>query len=466
VLRDVVMDQWHLDGIICTDAGALTNMVKLHHAYATLPEAAAAAIHAGINQFLDDYQQPVRDALDQKLITEADIDRNLAGVYRVMLHLGMLDPAESSPYSRIGALDQAHGDPWNSEAPRKLARRVTDESIVLLKNENETLPLNIQKVKSIAVIGRWADTVALDWYSGTPPFVVTPVEAIRRKAAGASVIFNDGKDEISAATLAAHSQIAIVIVGNHPTCNAGWNQCASPSEGKEAIDRKSLTLPDESLVKAVLAANPHTVVVLQTNFPYTTTWTQQHAPAILEITHNSEEQGDALADVLFGDYNPAGRLTQTWPASLEQLPPMMDYDLRHGRTYLYSKQAPLYPFGFGLSYTSFAYSNLAVAQRGKTINVQVTVANTGHRDGDEVVQLYISHENSTVSRPIEELKAFRRITLRGGEKQTLTFDIPVANLAYWDDNAHRFTVEQDRIEVRAGASSTDIRLHQSLSVQP
>ena len=466
VLRDVVMDQWHLDGIICTDAGALTNMVKLHHAYATLPEAAAAAIHAGINQFLDDYQQPVRDALDQKLITEADIDRNLAGVYRVMLHLGMLDPAESSPYSRIGALDQAHGDPWNSEAPRKLARRVTDESIVLLKNENETLPLNIQKVKSIAVIGRWADTVALDWYSGTPPFVVTPVEAIRRKAAGASVIFNDGKDEISAATLAAHSQIAIVIVGNHPTCNAGWNQCASPSEGKEAIDRKSLTLPDESLVKAVLAANPHTVVVLQTNFPYTTTWTQQHAPAILEITHNSEEQGEALADVLFGDYNPAGRLTQTWPASLEQLPPMMDYDLRHGRTYLYSKQAPLYPFGFGLSYTSFAYSNLAVAQRGKTINVQVTVANTGHRDGDEVVQLYISHENSTVSRPIEELKAFRRITLRGGEKQTLTFDIPVANLAYWDDNAHRFTVERDHIEVRAGASSTDIRLHQSLSVQP
>ncbi len=466
VLRDVVMDQWHLDGIICTDAGALTNMVKLHHAYATLPEAAAAAIHAGINQFLDDYQQPVRDALDQKLITEADIDRNLAGVYRVMLHLGMLDPAESSSYSRIGALDQAHGDPWNSDAPRKLARRVTDESIVLLKNENETLPLNIQKVKSIAVIGRWADTVALDWYSGTPPFVVTPVEAIRRKAAGASVIFNDGKDEISAATLAAHSQIAIVIVGNHPTCNAGWNQCASPSEGKEAIDRKSLTLPDESLVKAVLAANPHTVVVLQTNFPYTTTWTQQHAPAILEITHNSEEQGDALADVLFGDYNPAGRLTQTWPASLEQLPPMMDYDLRHGRTYLYSKQAPLYPFGFGLSYTSFAYSNLAVAQRGKTINVQVTVANTGHRDGDEVVQLYISHGNSTVSRPIEELKAFRRITLRGGEKQTLTFDIPVANLAYWDDNAHRFTVEQDRIEVRAGASSTDIRLHQSLSVQP
>jgi beta-glucosidase len=466
VLREVVRGQWHLDGILCTDAGALTNMVKLHHSFATLPEAAAAAIHAGINQFLDDYQPPVRAALEQKLITEADLDHNLRGVYRVMLHLGLLNPAEDSPYARIGELNQAQGDPWNGEAPRKLARHVTDESIVLLKNEGEVLPLNAAQVKSIAVIGPWANAVALDWYSGTPPFAVTPVEGIQRRVTGASVVFNDGKDEAAAAVLAAHSQVAIVIVGNHPTCNEGWNQCALPSEGKEAIDRKSLTLPEESLVKAVLAANPRTVVVLQTNFPYTTTWTQQHAPAILEMTHNSEAQGDALADVLFGDYNPAGRLTQTWPASLEQLPPMMDYDLRHGRTYLYSKQEPLYPFGFGLSYTSFAYSDLAVAEQGKSVHVQLTVANTGHRDGDEVVQLYVSHQNSTISRPDEELKAFRRVPLHAGERQILTFDIPIASLAYWDDDAHRFIVERDRIDVRAGASSTDIRLHQALSVQP
>jgi beta-glucosidase len=466
VLREVVMGEWHLDGIICTDAGALTNMVKLHHAYATLPEAAAAAIHAGINQFLDDYQQPVRGALEQKLITEADIDRNLRGVYRVMWHLGFLDPAENSPYSRIGVVDQAHGDPWNDDAPRKLARRVTDESIVLLKDEKETLPLNAAQIKSIAVIGPWANTVALDWYSGTPPSAVTPFEGVQRRAAGASVVFDEGKDEVAAAALAARSEVAIVIVGNHPTCNAGWNQCALPSEGKEAIDRRSLTLSDESLVKAVLTANPRTIVVLQTSFPFMTTWTQQHAPAILEMTHNSEEQGNALADVLFGDYNPAGRLTQTWPASLEQLPPMMDYDLHHGRTYLYSKEEPLYPFGFGLSYTSFAYSSLVVAQKEGSIQVQLTVENTGHRDGDEVVQLYVSHKNSIVSRPREELKAFRRVSLRAGEKQTLLFEIPVANLAYWNDTAHRFTVERDRIEVRAGASSSDIRLRKALSVQP
>jgi beta-glucosidase len=144
----------------------------------------------------------------------------------------------------------------------------------------------------------------------------------------------------------------------------------------------------------------------------------------------------------------------------------MDYDLHHGRTYLYSKEEPLYPFGFGLSYTNFAYSNLVVAQKEGSIQVQLTVANTGHRDGDEVVQLYVAHENSTVSRPREELKAFRRVSLHAGEKQALTFEIPVANLAYWDDSAHRFTVERDRVEVRAGSSSTDIRLRKALSVQP
>jgi beta-glucosidase len=440
--------------------------VKQHHAYATMPEAAAAAIHAGINQFLDDYQQPVRDALAQKLLTEAQIDRNLRGVYRVMGRLGLLDPAEDSPYARIGVLDQAQGDPWDAAAPRALARRATDESIVLLKNEHEALPLDATQVKSIAVIGPWADTVALDWYSGTPPGAVSPFEGIRLRAAAAAVSFNDGKDHAAAAALAAKAQVAVVIVGNHPTCDAGWNQCADPGQGKEAIDRKSLTLADESLVETVLAANPRTVVVLQTSFPYTTVWTEQHAAAILEMTHNSEEQGSALADVLFGDYNPGGRLTQTWPASLEQLPPMMDYDLRHGRTYLYSKDTPLYPFGFGLSYSSFVYSDLAVAQRGKSISVKLTLTNAGKRDGDEVVQIYAAHEKSVVARPLEELKRFERVSLRAGEKRTIIFDIPLNKLAYWDEATHSFVVERDRVEFRVGASSTDIRLRDALMVRP
>lgn len=475
VLRDVVMKVWGFDGIICTDAGALTNMVKSQHLYKTMPEAAAVAIHAGINQFLDDYKKPVRDALEQKLITTEDLDRNLRGVFRVMLRLGMLDPVGSVPYARIGIDENPKGmpagiDPWWWEQPKALARRVTDESIVLLKNDRSVLPLNAGKVKSIAVIGPLADRVALDWYSGTPPFAVTPLAGIKARAgAGVSVTYSDGRDAVQAAAMAAKAEIAVVIIGNHPTCDAGWNKCPVASDGKEAMDRKSLTLEQESLAKAVYAANPNTVVVLQASFPYTTNWTQQNIPAILAMTHNSEEQGDGLADVLFGDYNPAGRLTQTWVASMDQLPPMMDYDLRHGRTYLYLRDKPLYAFGFGLSFTKFAYSNLkssaSAIKMGEEASVSVDVKNIGGRDGDEVVQMYCAYPGSAVPRPFEELKGFARVSLKAGEQKTVRLRLPAKSLSYWNNKSAVFALEQGKVEIRIGSSSDDIKLRQTIAVQ-
>lgn len=468
VLRDVVMKEWGFDGIICTDAGALTNMVKQHHVFATLPEAAAAAIHAGINQFLDDYKQPVKDAFEKKLIAEADIDANLRGVFRVMLKLGMLDPRAQVAYSHIGVDDaaMAKGDPWWWPERKALARQVTDESIVLLKNEGKLLPLDATKVKSIAVIGPLADKVALDWYSGTPPFTVTPLVGIKARAgAGVEVSSATGTDLAEAAALAKKADVAVVIIGNHPTCDAGWNKCPVPSDGKEAVDRKSMTLEQEEIAKAVLAANPHTIVVLQTSFPFTTNWTQEHVSAILEMTHNSEEQGDGLADVLFGDYNPAGRLTQTWVASMDDLPPMMDYNIRHGRTYLYAKKKPLYAFGYGLSYTTFSYSDLrvdgaALKRDGKTL-VNVTVKNTGAVPGDEVVQLYVSHRGSKIERAVLELKGFERIALKAGESKVVSLPLTADALAYWDEAAHKFTVERDSdvVEVKIGGSSDRIAQH-------
>jgi len=473
VLRDVVMKDWGFDGIICTDAGALTNMVKQHHVFATMPEAAAAAIHAGINQFLDDYKQPVRDALEKKLITEADLDANLRGVFRVMLKLGMLDPMSQVAYSHIGVDDAAiaKGDPWWWPERKALARKVTDESIVLLKNEGKMLPLDAGKVRSIAVIGPLADKVALDWYSGTPPFAVTPLAGIKARAgAGVDVSYATGSDLAEAAALAKKADVAVVIIGNHPTCDAGWNKCPVASDGKEAIDRKSLTLEQEEIAKAVLAANPKTIVVLQANFPFTTTWTQEHVPAVLEMTHNSEEQGDGLVDVLFGDYNPAGRLTQTWVASMDDLPPMMDYDIRHGRTYMYAKKKPLYAFGYGLSYTNFVYSDLrvdgdALKRDGKTV-VKVTVKNTGAVAGDEVVQLYVSHRGSKVERPAEELKGFERVALKAGESKMVSLPLSADALSYWDDAEHKFTVEHagDVVEVKVGGSSDKIALHTEIAM--
>ena len=471
VLRDVVMKEWGFDGILCTDAGALGNMVKAHHTYATMPEAAAAAIHAGINQFLENATKPVQDALAQGLITEADIDKNLRGVFRVMIRLGMLDPHGSEPYAHIGFDAPVAGasleDPWWWKKNKALARKVTDESIVLLKNEGGLLPLKPGDVKRIAVIGPLADKVALDWYAGTPPFTVTPLAGIRARAGkAAEVTYSDGADYGAAAEVARKADVAVVVIGNHPTCDAGWAKCPLPSDGKEAIDRKTLTLEQEQLAKAVLAANPKTIVVLQASFPFTTTWTQEQVPAILEMTHNSEEQGDGLADVLFGDYNPAGRLSQTWVASMDQLPPMMDYNIRHGRTYMYLGGRPLYAFGYGLSYTTFAYSNLRVSSghlaKNVTVTVSVDVKNTGARDGDEVVQMYVAHVGSAVARSQQELKGFRRAMVRAGETKTVTMPLKASALAYWDGKG--FAVEKDKVEIRVGGSSDAIALRTQIKV--
>jgi beta-glucosidase len=470
VLRKVVMKRWHFNGIICTDAGAMSNMVTHFRYYKTMPQAAAGSILAGINQFLDRYQKPVEQALKQHLITEEDIDRNLAGVYRVMIHLGMLDPTSMTPYALIGIthVDPAKGDPWWWPSHIALARKVTEESIVLLKDQDHALPLDAAKLHSIAVIGPWANTVNLDWYSGTPPFAITPVEGIQ-KFVGPSikVTYNDGSNLAAAASLAKNSGVAIVIIGNNPTCNAGWGVCKLPSDGKEAFDRTSMTLPGEAIAKAVYAANPHTIVVVQTSFPYTINWTQAHIPGILEMANNSEEQGTALANVLFGKYDPAGRLTQTWERSMSQLPPLMDYNIRDGFTYMYFRHKPLYPFGFGLSYTTFKYSGLrlsshTMAAKGK-ITVSVNVTNTGKRDGDEVVQMYVKHLDSKVSRPIEELEGFDRVNIPAGQTRTVTLPLTAKALAYWSKTGWR--VERDHVQIRIGASSADIRQKAEISVE-
>ena len=470
VLRDVVMKVWGEDGIICTDGGALTALVKDHKAYKTMPEAVAATVHAGINQYLDEYKPAMEEALKQGLINEAELDRNLRGVFRVMIKLGMLDSTEMVPQARIGSDDGAGKvlakDPWWSPEAKALARRVTDESIVLLKNDAvvsgaKLLPLDAKRVKSIAVVGPYANEVFLDWYSGTPPFAVTPLEGIRTRAGeGVKVMYAKGDDLGAVSALAKSVDAVIVVIGNNPTCGAGWNVCPTASDGKEAIDRKSMVLEQESIAKAALAVNPRTVVVLQASFPFTTTWTEEHVPAVVEMVHNSEEQGDGLADVLFGDYDPAGRLTQTWVRDEADLPPMMDYNIRDGRTYMYAKAKPLYAFGFGLSYTSFAYSHLRVSapvlKDGETAMVSVEVKNTGARAGDEVVQMYVSHEGSGVERPMEELKGFARVSLRAGETKTVTLPLAAKALAYWDEKAKAFVVEKDRVEIKVGGSSDDL----------
>ena len=469
VMQKLTREQWGQDGIICTDAGAMKNLVTAHKYYPDFETAAAESVKAGIGQFLDDYRDAVRVALKKGLLTEADIDRALRGNFRVMIRLGLLDPPARVPYASIG---KETTDPWLTDKHKALALLATQKSIVLLKNSAKTLPLDRKSLKSIAVIGPRANEVLLDWYSGTPPYAVSPLEGIK-SAVGEAVKVSHaaGNDRDAAVRIARESDVAIVCVGNHP--NGGfdnqWAKVSVPSEGREAVDRQSITLEQEELIKAVFQANPKTIVVLKSSFPYAINWTQENVPAILHMALNSQEEGRALAGVIFGDYNPAGRLVQTWPRDLQQLPPMMDYDIRRGRTYMYFRDTPLYPFGYGLSYTTFAYRELRTSSptlsTTGSIDVSVAVKNTGQRAGDEVVQLYVKHLKSSVARPLKELKAFARVQLAPQEEKIVKLSLPASRLAYWNADSDRWVVEKNEIEITVGGSSTDAKLRKTIRVQ-
>jgi beta-glucosidase len=469
MLKNITIKEWGQNGIICTDGGAYRLLLSDHKYYTDANQAAAACIKAGINQFLDQPAQGVYGAMANGLLKETEIDEVLRGVYRVMIKLGMLDPDEMNPYKKIGTANEE--DPWTKEDSKQLALKTTRESIVLLKNDpsRKLLPIDKLKIKTIAVIGPRANEVLLDWYSGTPPYMVSPLDGIKNKAGkNVEILYCKTDYNDSAALLAKKADIAIVIVGNHPTCDAGWAQCPVPSDGKEAMDRRSIELEQEDLIKVVYKANPNTVVVLISSFPYAINWTQQHVPAIVHMANNSEELGNGLADVLFGDYNPAGRLTQTWVKSISDLPPILDYNIRDGRTYMYFKGEPLYPFGYGLSYSDFTYSNLRFSEKDLKkdgqIMVKVDIKNNSAMDGEEVVQLYAKHLNSKVDRPLKELKAFRRVEIKAGHTMTVEIPLQAASLAYWDTGQQKFIVEDDKVEIQAGASSTDIRIKKMINV--
>jgi beta-glucosidase len=469
IMREIVEKEWGFDGMVCTDSGSLRNLTREFHYYPDDTEAVAGCVKAGINVFLDPYATPLKAALEKKLITEADIERNIKGNLRMRMRLGEFDPPEMVPYNKIAGTEE----PWYGEKNKALALKATQESVVLLKNPDKLLPLDKKTLKSIAVIGPSANTVFLDWYAGNLPYAVTPLEGIRAKV-GTGVRVRYAPDNAinnAAQNIAAESDVAIVFIGNNPTCNAPFGKGCPPSEGKEAVDRKAIELEKDQLqlVQRVRQANPKTIVVLVSSFPYAMAAVQQTAPAILHMSHSSQEQGSALADVLFGDYNPGGRLSVTWPKSLDDVPPMMDYDIRKGRTYMYAKAEPQYPFGFGLSYTTFEYSNLRTS--GETVKasgevtVKVDVKNTGSRAGDEVAQLYVSYPGSAVARPIRQLRGFERISLKPNETRTVEMKLKGAELSYWDAAKHAFVVEPGKVEVQVGASSADIKLKKTLAVQ-
>ena len=487
LLKSMVIGDWGFQGFFATDGQAPTNLVTGQHYFTSLDQSVGAIVTGGTGILLQNATATsVQHDVQAGTLTGNDIDAALRPVLRVRFRLGELDPPEMVPYSQI----QGTETPWNTPETSARVLDVTHRTLVLLKNAGNTLPLDRSTIGSVAVIGPRADSVLRDWYGGNPPYAVTPRQGITDKL-GPDVTINYALDDSAgeASAAAAASDVALVFVGNHPTCGANpfppWGTCPSQYEGREQVDRIHITLEPSQLelVQNVMAANPRTVVVLVSSFPIGIDWINDNVPAILHVTNSSQELGNAIADALFGDYNPGGRTTTTWYHSEDDIPTALtDYDIKEGTTYWYYAGSPLYPFGYGLSYSTFAYSNLtisapsvsptAAAGSCAAVQVGVDVTNTSAVAGDEVVQLYVAYPNSTLSadqgpRPRQQLRGFKRVNIAAGATGHVTFTIGASDLVYYDSASAGFTVESGApVELQIGASSADIRLRGMLGVVP
>lgn len=474
LLDDILRGQWGFRGVLVPDSGAVDMLVLATHTYKTLAEAAAKTVLVGTDLDNGAYAKVLPQAVRDGYLTEADLNHALSRVLTARFRLGEFDPPSRVPYSKIPASD------IDSPAHRELALRMARESIVLLANPNDLLPIDAAKVKTIAVIGPFADYAQTGPnYTGLYSKFVKPLDGIKRavgqdvqvlNARGSGIVETDHPKQSLAEAVAAARQadVAILFVGTNQTTE------------REGIDRNSMGLPavQLQLVRAVTAVNPKTVIVLLNGGPITLPLSlagvsalsgqSLGAPAVLDMFWDGEEGGAAIADVLFGKYNPAGRLPYTVYASELQLPPRTEYDITRGFTYMYLRGKPEYAFGHGLSYTMFAYSRLTLSHdhipAGGTVTVKVDIKNTGKRAGDEVAQLYIHGPGVGKWQPEEQLEGFERIHLDSGATKTVTFTLPVEQLAAWDMSTHRFEVKTGTYDIMVGSASDDIRQKSELRV--
>ena len=464
-IKEILYDEWGMKGTIVDDAGALPFMYmpQMHGYAADINEAIKMALEAGLTRFIDSRFDQVKAAYDAGYISDEVLDERTKSNLRTMLRLGLMDAGCPYDAQVFGSEEDL---PWEREEFKAKARLVTQKSIVLLKNEGALLPLDTTRVRKIAVFGNRAEKVLKDWYGALPAYRVSPLEGIQSyvDGSGVEVRFQRWDSDGSAQELARWADVCIVCVGNHPATSPDWDgqSVQSPwaygtvaGDGREALDRRSLQLETEDLVKVVWQANHNTVVTLISSFPYAINWTAANVPAIVHLTQCSQELGNALADVLFGEYNPAGRTTQTWVADILDLPNMLDYDIRHGRTYMYSKAKPVFPFGHGLSYTSFKYSRLKVRREDDRVVFSFDLKNTGSRDGEEVVQLYARFKGDDASK---RLRGFERIAVGAGQTVRAEIAVPLEDLRLWDSGSHQWALPKGRARILVGASSEDIRL--------
>ncbi len=477
LLRDVLRKEFGFKGYTVSDYFAIWELgyrpdTHGHFVAADKKESCKLAVEAGVNIELPDpdcYLELV-GLVKKRVLKESQLDELVAPMLLWKFKLGLFE----DPYVDPAEAERIVG----SEHHRNLARQSAREAITLLKNESGLAPLDLSKYKTIAVIGPNADRTLLGGYSGVPKHEVTVLEGIKERVGSrAKVLYSEGckitiggnwnqdavvpsdpdqdrKQIAEAVEVARQADVIILAIGgNEQTSREAWGL-------NHMGDRASLDLigRQEELVKAMLATGKPVIAVLYNGRPLSINYLVHNVPVIFECWYLGQENGHAIADVLFGDVNPSGKLPITFPRSVGHLPVFYNYKPSARRGYLFDDVSPLFAFGYGLSYTTFAIENARLEKKTIRTNgstrVLAEVSNTGKREGTEVVQMYIRDVVSSVTRPVKELKGFQKITLRPGENKTVSFDITPDLLAFYDENM-KYLVEPGEFHIMVGNSSRD-----------
>ncbi len=476
LLDKVLRQEWGFNGYVTSDGGGLQMLVETHGVAADFAEAARKSLAAGVDYDLSDGAvfRTLLEQVKQGKVPEAEVDRAAGRVLAAKFRLGLFE----NPYVDPDYAQRI----TNSPEHQKLALKAAQEAIVLLKNEGNLLPLDLKKMKTVAVIGPNAADVHLGGYSRDPGRGVSILDGVRNRVGPeVKVLFAEGckitkgkqgwagwyendtqaadahaqQDSIrAAAETARKADVAILVAGETESTNReAW---AENHRG----DRDSLDLlgAQEELTRAVIETGTPTVLILLNGRPLSINFAAEHVPAILEGWYLGQEGGTAAAQVVFGDVNPGGKLPITFPRSVGQLPDFYNHKPSRNRGYIFTTREPLFPFGYGLSYTKFKFDNLrlepASIKPGESATLHVDVMNIGDREGDEVPQLYIHQRVSSVTRPVMELRGFRRVHLKAGEKITVEFKLTPDALALLDLSMHRI-VEPGTFDVLVGPSSAE-----------
>jgi beta-glucosidase len=443
LLEKVLRQEWGFEGFVLSDLGAIRRLYDVHHVAASPKDAACMAVRSGVDmQFYDFdhavFQKALVDCVHEGTLSQADLNGAVRSVLRVKFSLGLFD----HPLVDTALSAKVVRSPEHLGISLESAR----QSMTLLRNEGNLLPLS-RSIQHIALIGPNGNVARYgDYEKETNGLHISILDGIRKLVPQATVTFNEGKDIPAAVATAKMADVIILGLGE-------WQGVSG-----EGFDRSDLNLPgdQEQLLEAIARTNKPVVLVLENGRPLTIGWAKEHIPAILEAWYPGEFGGQAIAETIFGDNNPAGRLTITFPRSTGQLPDFYNFDPSRMHKYVDDDGKPLFPFGFGLSYTEFRYDHLTVEAPAPgsedDIRVTVDVTNTGAKEGDEVAQLYMREDVGTVETPDRALQGFLRIHLQPQAKQTVTFRVPQKQLAVWNAE-QRWAVEPGNYTVWVGGSS-------------